>query len=57
VDFYETTLADEGWTKSEDDSFAAEGTAVLVYTRDDETLNLTIGADDEDTQFVLITSQ
>jgi hypothetical protein len=57
VDFYETTLADEGWTKLEDDSFSAEGTAVLVYTRDDETLNLTIGADDEDTQFVLITSQ
>ena len=57
VAFYETVLSEAGWTQVEADSFMAEDTAVLVYTRDEEKLNITIGSDDDDTQFVLMVSE
>lgn len=57
IEFYETVLAEEGWTKVEDDSFVLSDTAVLAYTRDAETLNITIGPDDDDTLFVLIVGE
>ena len=54
VMFYETALTEEGWTKIEADSFVIGDTAVLAYTRNEETLNITMGPDDDDTLFVLI---
>jgi hypothetical protein len=45
--FYEKAMVDEGWMKDEDGSFVGGGTALLTYLRDDETVNLTIGPDEE----------
>jgi hypothetical protein len=57
VDFYEEILPAEGWVKSNGDSFELEDTAVLVYTRAEGKLSITIGAEDSDTQFVLMSSE
>lgn len=45
--FYENAMADEGWTKDENSSIVGGGTALLTYLRDGETVNLTIGPDEE----------
>lgn len=58
VAFYEEALAAEGWQKDEDESLLVSGSAILSYTRDGETLNLTIGEDSEsDATFVLIMTE
>jgi hypothetical protein len=57
IDFYEVTLPADDWVKSENDSSQLEDTAVLVYTRGEEKLSITIGLEDDDTQFVLISSE
>ncbi len=57
VTFYEIGLDGENWVKVDEESFVAEDSAVLVYTRDEEKLTVTIGAEDEDTQFVLMVNE
>jgi hypothetical protein len=58
VAFYEEALAAEGWQKDEDESLLVSGSAILSYTRDGETLNLTVGEDSEsDATFVLIITE
>ena len=57
VDFYEAALPGAGWAKSGSDSFESEDTAVLIYTRGQEKLNITIGKEDDDTRFVLVASE
>ncbi|MCP4425568.1 MAG: hypothetical protein GY803_13825 [Chloroflexi bacterium] len=54
--FYDEALAAEGWTKDEDGSFVGGGSALVSFTREDESLNLTIGPDDDtgDTFVVLL---
>ena len=57
VTFYETGLDSENWVQVDEESFVAEDSAVLVYTRDEEKVTVTIGAEDEDTQFVLMVNE
>jgi hypothetical protein len=57
VTFYEEMLPEEGWMKVDDSSFEISGTAILDFTKDDQTITVTIGADVDDTQFVLITTE
>lgn len=45
--FYEDALSAEGWLKDEDESFIMEGTAMLSYKREGESLTLTLGDDDD----------
>lgn len=40
--FYDDALAAEGWVKDEASSFVADGSGLISYTRDDETLSVTI---------------
>lgn len=55
IAFYEEQMANDGWTKNADESFQMEDTAILVYTKDGQTVNITIGADpDTGGTFVLI---
>ncbi|GAB4268340.1 MAG: hypothetical protein Kow0080_11170 [Candidatus Promineifilaceae bacterium] len=55
IAFYDEQMANDGWTKNNDESFQMEDTAILVYTKDDQTVNITIGADpDTGGTFVLI---
>jgi hypothetical protein len=45
--FYDDALAAEGWEKDEGSSFVGGGSALVSYTRDGETLSLTISPDEE----------
>ncbi len=45
--FYDEALAAEGWVKDEDGSFVASGNALVNYTRDGVTLNLTISPNED----------
>ncbi len=47
VAFYEDVLGEDGWLKNEDESFMMEGTAMLSYNREGESLTLTLGDDNE----------
>ena len=57
IDFYETTLPKEGWTKVEADSFVLNDTAVLVYTQGEDKINISISPDDDSTQLILIINE
>lgn len=55
IAFYDEQMTNDGWTKNTDESFQMEDTAILVYTKDGQTVNITIGADpDTGGTFVLI---
>lgn len=45
--FYDDALAGEGWAKDEASSFVGGGSALIVYTREGESLNLTISPDQD----------
>ncbi len=44
--FYDDALVADGWVKDESSSFISGGTALVSYTRDGETLTLSINADE-----------
>lgn len=46
IAFYETTLADMGWTKDEQGSMSFEGMSSLSFTKDGATLSVLITSDD-----------
>lgn len=56
-EFYLDALQSEGWTYSEDQSFIGDGTAIMVFTRAEETLNVTMGTESADAIYVLLTAE
>ncbi len=57
--FYDDALAAEGWARDEAGSFVGGGSALVSYSREGETLTLTIGPDDGDTggSYVVLLSE
>ncbi|MFQ5418804.1 MAG: hypothetical protein ACE5EY_00430 [Anaerolineae bacterium] len=54
VAFYDTELADQGWTKNEGDSFVTDTSAIMSYTQDNVTLSLIINDEGDGTISVTI---
>lgn len=55
VSFYETELSAAGWVKDEGGSFVAENSsAILAYTKDGKTINITIGTNDDGQTFSVV---
>ena len=55
VTFYDAELGAEGWVKDEAGSFVVENSsALLTYTRDGQTLNVTIGTNDDGETFSIV---
>ena len=53
--FYDSELAAEGWVKDEAGSFVVENSSAIVsYTKDGKTLNVTIGTDDDGQTFSIV---
>jgi uncharacterized protein YacL (UPF0231 family) len=47
--FYDEALAAEGWVKDDGGSFVGGGTAMISYTRAEETITLSVTSTDDDT--------
>ncbi|HFE66206.1 MAG TPA: hypothetical protein ENJ93_03000 [Chloroflexi bacterium] len=55
LSFYDSELAAEGWVKDEAGSFIVENSsAIISYTKDGKTLNITIGTDDDGQTFSIV---
>jgi hypothetical protein len=46
VEFYKAELPDQGWTADDSSEFVSEDTAMLSFTKDEETLSLIISNDE-----------
>ncbi len=55
--FYEEALMAEGWVKDEAGSFVGGGSALVAFSRDGESLNLSISPDDNGGTFVVLISE
>lgn len=56
-EFYLEALQSEGWTYDDGQSFIGDDTAIMVFTRGEETLNVTMGTESADAIYVLLTAE
>ncbi len=55
LSFYDSELSAEGWVKDEAGSFVVENSSAIVsYTKEGQTLNITIGTDDNGQTFSIV---